>query len=462
MLRRWHELNEEQQAIVETGLGRMSGAIRDGLLGEKQLFLNACDIAERFGEYDLIPTLVTIAEQPNSSRSPIAMKLIRRLVDSLTQMLHDPEPPAGGRDPEMIRKFVLESLERAVGRFRVHRQGMLIDSFVALAGSSSETLQSILSDPLHACYQSVIQTLAESNCPGVIHLLFEYLKQPNAPGAIHNVVSRRTDPAFVAALCSFVGSTSSKHVERNLARIKTYDWLAPLPTLCDRFTDAQLAAAARLIGKSGLKDRHLLDFLEQLLNSGKEAAKLAACECLASRVGDRADALALAALDDPLPSVQAAAARQLGNRPIHDRLTRLLALLESPHEVVQIAARESLREFTLESYMAEFDQMDDAVRRNRGALLRRVDGDLSQKLRDELAGPSVARRLRAIEMAEAIGVLPTIADALVECLGDEDHMVRASAADALQFCTGGRRPQCAHGCTVGQECRCTELRTQQP
>jgi HEAT repeat protein len=38
-------------------------------------------------------------------------------------------------------------------------------------------------------------------------------------------------------------------------------------------------------------------------------------------------------------------------------------------------------------------------------------------------------------MAAAMEVLPQLADALIERLEDEDHLVRVAAADALQHCT---------------------------
>jgi hypothetical protein len=38
-------------------------------------------------------------------------------------------------------------------------------------------------------------------------------------------------------------------------------------------------------------------------------------------------------------------------------------------------------------------------------------------------------------MIAAMGLLPQLADALIERLQDEDHLIRAAAADALQHCT---------------------------
>lgn len=436
LLAKWHELDDEQRRLASPCRGRIGNALRDALLSTGQLFDNACVVTEEFLEYDQIPTLITIAEQPQGERTARALELIDRLVDELTRRIHTTAGQPRQPECEPIRRQVLDSLERSAVRFRNHQQRKLIDAFVALAGASCETLRSILADPMHACYRAVVRTLTESNSPGVIHLIFEYLKLPDTPGAIHNVVSRRTDPAFVAALCSFVAKSTCPNVLRNLLRIKTYEWLVPVETLTDRFTEEQLVKAAALVEKSGIKDRHVLDFVEQLLESSADSVRLAACRLLAPRRGERADNLVLRAVEDSSPAVQAAATQQMGARPGPGRVSLLVLLMESPHEEVREAARESLSEFSLENYLAQFDQMDEGVRRNKGALVARIDPDASRKIADEMQAPVVPRRLRAIDVAEAIGCLPAVADTLVELLADEDHMVRASAADALQFCTG--------------------------
>ena len=43
----------------------------------------------------------------------------------------------------------------------------------------------------------------------------------------------------------------------------------------------------------------------------------------------------------------------------------------------------------------------------------------------------------ALEMAASMNLTPQLADALIERLEDEDHVVRVAAAEALQHCTAG-------------------------
>jgi HEAT repeat protein len=79
--------------------------------------------------------------------------------------------------------------------------------------------------------------------------------------------------------------------------------------------------------------------------------------------------------------------------------------------------------------------LDEEARRAMGARVAMVDRSSTARLAIELASPARRLRLRAIEMATAMRMLPKLADALIERLRDEDHVVRAAAADALQFCT---------------------------
>ncbi len=149
----------------------------------------------------------------------------------------------------------------------------------------------------------------------------------------------------------------------------------------------------------------------------------------------RSNELVLSALVDDDADVQAAATRQLRDRHIPGAMAKLIELLDSPHEVVRAAAREALGEFSFDNFLARYETVDDETRQATGALVARVDQQALVRLKDEMASLIRRHRLRAIEIAGVMGVIPQVADALVERLSDEDHMVRAAAAEALQCCT---------------------------
>ena len=48
-------------------------------------------------------------------------------------------------------------------------------------------------------------------------------------------------------------------------------------------------------------------------------------------------------------------------------------MIDSPHAEVREAVQESLQEFTFTRYLANFDLMDDQIRRNSGRLVLKVE-----------------------------------------------------------------------------------------
>ncbi|MEE9602456.1 MAG: hypothetical protein V3V75_04060, partial [Thermoguttaceae bacterium] len=62
-------------------------------------------------------------------------------------------------------------------------------------------------------------------------------------------------------------------------------------------------------------------------------------------------------------------------------------------------------------------------------------------LREEMASPMRSRRIRSIAIAEAMGLVVQLEDALVILAADEDHLVRLEAVTLLAQCSGvlGRR-----------------------
>jgi HEAT repeat protein len=222
---------------------------------------------------------------------------------------------------------------------------------------------------------------------------------------------------------------------KNLDRIRSYACLAMPESACRRLSPEAQSAAMRLMALSGVGDEVKLDFAAALLARGATPARVAACEALEQIAGQRSNELVLAALADSEAAVQAAATRQLRDRHIPGTMAKLIELVSSPHPEVQEAARHSLAEFSFANYMARYETLDDQTRRSTGALVALIDADCLTQLEQEMSSLVRRHRLRAIEAAEIMGVLPKVSHALVERLDDEDHMVRAAAASALAECT---------------------------
>jgi HEAT repeat protein len=436
VLNRWRALSPAQRELVEKGRSRMGGALREALLeGDDQLFEAAWDFVDESGDFDLLPTLVMVAEQPSGARSQKAIELTLRLIEQLSDWIASDRQPAVGRDPETIRLCVLESLERSVERFREHQRPELIEAFVVLAGPHSEALVRIVETPHHPCFPSVVQSLSASASPGVIRLLLDMLTTKDAPQIVRNVIAKRTDGPFAAALLAVPLDPKNTILRRNLARLRGVACCCEaVHDVCTALEPLEQAAAMRLLAATGAGDDQKLALAEALLRRGALEARIAACAALQPISGQRANKLVLLALKDDDPSVQAAAARQLRVRRIPGMLAKLIELAESPHEEVRAAAREALSEFSFDNFAARFDILDEDARCLLGGRVARIDPTALDRLRQELASSVRRQRLRAIDMVGAMGLVQPLADALIERLDDDDHLVRAAAAEALQAC----------------------------
>jgi HEAT repeat protein len=114
-----------------------------------------------------------------------------------------------------------------------------------------------------------------------------------------------------------------------------------------------------------------------------------------------------------------------------------LELLGSRYEVVREAVRESLAEFHFKRFLAAYDTMEPAVRASTAPLVRKVDPECLALLVEEMKSSARTRRLRAIEIAVAMNAVRAVETPLIALLADEDHMVRASAARAMEQTNSG-------------------------
>ncbi len=432
---RWHLLSAEQRELVRAGRGKMSAALRDGVLSEDdQTFKNACAIVEEFGEFDLVSTLVSLSENKQHKRSSQATALVVLLANLLSEMVHGRSDKKDRRDPNMIRRHVLESLERSVERFRKHNRSELIEAFVVLGGSSSGLLRAIIEDPHHVCYLTVVHTLSTSESTAVVELLLSFLESEHASQASLTIISKRADKVFLHHLLQFFGDRPNDKVKKNLGRIRNFAWLKTKQWNIGELDEVEQECYAALVSESGLNKNQLFELLEELLKKGLPGGRAAACTMLATMQGERPNRLILKALNDPAPQVQAAATRQLRDRRVTGAMGLLIKLVDSPHELVRDAARESLSEFSLENYLKQFDALDDESGRSKGEMIAKGDKDFLRKLTAELDSRSRRNRMRAIEIAEVTGMVRSMATALVERLEDEDHLIRTAAAEILQHC----------------------------
>ncbi|HEY2147664.1 MAG TPA: HEAT repeat domain-containing protein, partial [Pirellulales bacterium] len=431
IVRRLHEANPRWEAIIDERHGRMTAALRDAVLAtDVQFCKNGCRAALWFHEYDLMPALINAAEEESNPNRRLVAETLLKLAELLYDELASPRDYRNRRDPQLVRQHVLASLEQSVLRFSKHRIDEFIEAFLLLVHRDNTTLRQILADPLNPSYRPIVEVLSQSPRAGIVRLVLSFLDDSHAPSAAITILARRGDERFVESLTRKIGSEPSLAVTANLKRIDSLAWLQSEPVLLEKLDDAAQVGAVQLAVRSGMSRRTVFKMVEFLMAKGTDGGRRAASQALAQFNGAEANALALRGLADRDPQVQANVLVQLRQRGIPGALARLVDMLDSPHDIVRRAVRETLGEFNFKRFLGAFEMLDDEVRRSTGGMVKRIDLDAIPGLREELAAKSRTRRLRAIALAVAMGAVSDLEAEFIERLTDEDHLVRAEAARA--------------------------------
>ncbi|HWB08138.1 MAG TPA: HEAT repeat domain-containing protein [Pirellulales bacterium] len=432
LLRRLHQLDPKWREVLLQYRGTMSHALRDALLSEdSQSCANACQAILWFHEYDLMPALITVLENELNPNATLAADTAVTLAEMFYEDLAATRNFKPRQDPRALRGHLVASLEASVTRYARHRRSEPVEAFAILVERENATLKQILFDPLHASYRPLMEILTRSPKPGVRRLLLNFLDDPQAPSSALNAIAHRNDAAFLKALLRKIGSEPSAAAKRNLARIEHFVWLKPGESLLFELDDAAQNSAVELLMASGVNRLEAFETIAQLLVNGTAGGRRAAAAALAQFHGNDANNLAIKALADDDPDVQAAVLGQLRERGIPGAVSILVGLADSPQPAVRQAARESLSEFSFPRYLASFDMLEDQVRRSTGLLVQKVDPDSVPLILEELASRSRRRRIRALQVVEAMQVVKEVEDAVIGALKDEDHLVRLEAARAL-------------------------------
>src|SRR5208282_195047 len=168
-------MTPEWKTIICQHRGRLTGALRDAVLGtDPGLCENGCRAAVMFRDYDLVPTLLAALDGSAEFNAELAAQTALELVEALCEELGGGRDPSDRRDPQMIRRYVLGSLESSVQRFSQHKRREVIESFLLLASRDNATLRQILDIMHHAAQSTMIDVLSKSSKRGVLRLLLSF------------------------------------------------------------------------------------------------------------------------------------------------------------------------------------------------------------------------------------------------------------------------------------------------
>ena len=399
---RLHTIDPQERYFLEENHRRMTPALREAILdSDRQTHVNGCQAAVSFRQYDLIPTLLNALEDTSQPQAAILGQTLMDLADQLCRDLAASRQSGKHRELQMAREQAVASLELSIHRYGKHRRREVVEALALLAHRDNATLKQILRDPYHPTFLVLVEVLSRSTRGPILRLVLSYLEDPKAPSAALSVMAKRRDLDFVKHLLRKIGRDPSPDVAQNLKRIESVVWAQGGGELLDHLDDLAQEAAVRLVMLSGIPRASTFTVIEHLLLRGGPGGRRAAAEALEQFHGTEANALAIEALDDDDPEVQAIVVGRLRGRGIAGALGRLVGMLDSPQTIVRRAARRSLAEFTFPRFLATYDLLDDESRRSTGNLVKRVDPQTVPLLRAEMTSRMRTRRLRAGDRPDA-------------------------------------------------------------
>ena len=367
VLRRWADMSLRWKQQIAERPGWLSGAIRAALVNrEPKLYECGCAAAIFTRDYDSIPVLAAAASDRSNPYAGQAAAATLELAELLAEELTSPRDYRIRRDPQLQRNHVLATLERAATNLDEHGRRELLEAFLLLANRENAGLKRILQSPSDRGFLPLVDLLATSSRPGIERLLLSYLDDPHAPLAALQIIGRRGDISFLRHLVKRIGAEPSLTIRANLRRIESIPWISGNVSLLDAMREAEQPGVVHLAVLSSAPRHHALEVVSYILKHGKVTGRRIAAHALIEFGGPEANELAVRLLEDDDAQVRAAAARQLRDRNVPGAIQRLLALLDSPHEVEREAAQAGLIEFTFDRFSANFDQLTPQARETAG------------------------------------------------------------------------------------------------
>jgi hypothetical protein len=391
----------------------------------------ACEAALSAAEYDVVPTLATLAADRRNSVGDLAATSLIELAETLSAQAGGLRNYRDRRDPQLIRGRLNGALETALVQSPPPLRTEVVEAYLLMCDRDTPGLRRILQDRQASLHLPVTDALLSSPRPGILKLLVELLDDPHPPSPVFRIVSQRRDRSFVTELFTRMSATLSPTRKKNLNRIGEMPWVHDDLSWLESLDPSAQQGAVHVAVASGVPRDDAFRVVTQMARQGTVPGRVAAIAALAEFSGTEANRLILMALSDVEPQVQVAALAQLRDRRMPSALPHIIELLDSPHAGVRQQARECLPEFTLGRYLAAFALLDEEVARSTGRIVRHVDGDALDQLAKEFTAGRRERRRRAPAVTVAMDLVGELEDDLVLRLADEDHLVRREAAQAL-------------------------------
>lgn len=435
VFQRLKTLDSSAREVVGQRADRLARVAGDAMRSPNPAMCSAaCDAILSYRLYEALPALVAVLEPDHPNLVPAAQTILKLTELFYGELCAPVDDKAPRRDMDGLRRRITSALETGVSKFRFHRRAEVVEAFLLVAKQQNVILRQVLQHTNDANHKALVEILSNSSQGGVVRLLLSFLEDSQFPQVIKNILASRTDLKFVKNFLQAVRSMTPRTAQESLGRIDRLEWASPEHPTLAKLDDEGQRDVVRMLMATAIPRAQVLKVLAYLLMEGTQEGSRAAAETLAEFHGPEADALMIKALNNRDPVVRAHLIRQLRPREIPGAMSLLMRMVDHPSAEVREALRDSLPEFTIRHFLINFDTLPEELVATTGNMVRRIDIESVPTLQREMLCLSPVRRRRAVQAANAMGLVRELEQTIIGLLSDDDHMVRIEVARALATC----------------------------
>lgn len=428
LLSRLHCFTEEGQQIFCQDVRKMVDVLVEACESDdRQVFENACRAALWLLEVDVAAALAS--QLTPDSRGALAAETLWGLAELAGAVaagkLEDPRR----RSSDRLTAKVSSAVETAMQSVREHGHAVVLHAYLRFARRDSRTLLGVLRDPTHPCFELVDMALRDDEDEICTTLAASFIGASQPPKSVVEVISSRVDPLFLAAVAARAGNLPPSELKA-VKQLPPPAWLEKAHELLASLSSGAQAGLVKLAASLIASDDEAQPLLTAAMAGGELETQRVALDLLGKLTAPWADDLIYEALAAETPSIRAAAAALLRDRPAPNNLARLVSMLEDGDAEVEAVARDALRELNAKQFLASYESIDDAARVQAGRLIAKVDSQAVPIVAETIRSRASAQRLRGIHAAAAMGLVDKVWEDLQTAYKDQEPGIRAAVVEA--------------------------------
>jgi hypothetical protein len=415
----WEHYDEPNIQLLRSHVSHLAAMVQtlltSGSLNEKRCALQAIAALDI---HDSMEGLLDIAVDSGHALNCQAIECLMRMCTTWGAQARM------GKDVPTVRSKMLERLSNRLALFHKHNNTKLVDAWLCLAHWDDALQRSLISDPRQEVYRPLMTRLQTCDLEPVLQLLAGYLARSTTPKNVMEIIVERELPAFALEIAKL---NDNRVLPGTLKRLQQLPPLRCLSAMEEGFPKVNSELERRLYLMLAASSVDLIPVLRgavRLSKVGTREARQTAAEML--RTCRRPE------LESLVPAIQAAEVGISGNPECLGSLTlQVAAWLQSPSHMLKKAARDFLRDFTVENLLGQVRHWPTQLCKAMAGIVVSVETDVTERIISELQCPAPRRRLAALQVTQLLDCADAVSQALMPLLDDPRLEVRVRTIDLL-------------------------------